>query len=210
LAALFRFLGFAWEAHWFDRAFSHEHGTGDGDLKVGFSQQIKRDSIGKGAAIPLVYLPEALQAKANRLLVELGYPTLGSAPEVIPVPAMDGAVSTAAKPMAERVKGIFAKEFPAAIHQQQERFQTLNAKCQFIVSGVAEGHWIIDLTSREPAAQVRTGQEDADCTIAVSAPVLIELVEGKLNPIEAYEARKIGGSGNVDLAIKFGQLLLGQ
>jgi hypothetical protein len=207
---MFRFLGFSWDERMLDRIFSHQHDTGDGDLKVGFSKQITTASIGKGMSIPSIYIPDELLEKMNQLLLELEYQPLGSAPEIFEVDVTTIDAGLAQNFIAERIRNIFASEFPEAIKRKRNRFQTLNAKCQFVVSGAGGGNWVIDLTQLVSETQVRIGQEETDCTIAVPANILIDLVDGKLNPIEVYEERKIGGSGNLDLAIKFGQLLLSE
>lgn len=65
------------------------------------------------------------------------------------------------------------------------------------------------LTLRESQVMAEAVEGEADCTVRISAADLLELVNGRLNPIAAFDQGKIHVMGDYDLANKVGQLLFG-
>ena len=82
----------------------------------------------------------------------------------------------------------------------------VNGRCKFDV-GDGGGTWMLTLRESEGVAEALDG--DADCTVRISAADLLDLVNGRLNAIAAFDQGKIHVMGDYDLANKVGRLLFG-
>lgn len=52
------------------------------------------------------------------------------------------------------------------------------------------------------------GDGEMDCTISVSSLSLLKILNGQLNVIDAIQNGEFGAIGNIELAKRFGKLLL--
>lgn len=91
------------------------------------------------------------------------------------------------------------------IKENPEEYTELGAVYKFVLDGPDGGTWIIDL--RKDTAGVREGDEEANCTFETQDVHFIELFNGSLPPENAFISGKLKLSGDVLLAVKFGELL---
>ena len=173
-----------------------------------FTKEIHKGSIGKGSTISRRYITDDLLQKMNDLLKELGYPPVG--------PDWDQAKSPYIKAFAqisERKTGksitdtneVFANFFPQRLKANQD----IKGICKFVVidDDEDENTWTIDLNARQ--VQFKTDNRKADCTITITQDDLIGMVNGKLNPGEAFLQGRVRIAGDLVLAREAGQLLFG-
>ncbi|MGH6636100.1 MAG: SCP2 sterol-binding domain-containing protein [Gammaproteobacteria bacterium] len=182
--------------------FKEQHDPGHGDIKIMFTDKINTTSVGKGANLPKTQIPGALLESVNYLLEELGYQ--GMEPDSTRS-CRTKREATQSK-VRSRLKEIFDGHFPKVIQRKRSEFRSLNGTCKFSVYGNGGGSWLVDLTTAE--AQVRSEEGPADCTISLSADVLIDVIDGRRNPVEAFQCGDIGVNGNRILAATFGTMLL--
>ncbi len=83
----------------------------------------------------------------------------------------------------------------------------VNAVYRFDISGPNGGTWIVDL--KEGTAGVRQGDEQGQCTIAMTDADFVSMMDGKLNPQMAFMSGKLKVKGDMGLAMKLGQVLQG-
>lgn len=89
--------------------------------------------------------------------------------------------------------------------ESPDHFAELKAAYKFVVAGPEGGTWIIDL--REETFGVRESEEEADCTFHMQDNHFVDLFTGKLPPENALLTGKVKVSGDVLLAMKFGQMM---
>lgn len=208
LAALFGFLGLAWDSRFLERVFSHEgKGPVDGDIKFQFSTKLSTGSLGQGNKIPLTSIPNGQLIRLNDLLVKLDYPALSC--RQFKTDTVLGAVNDASGvDAAPSLADLFSNYFPKLIKERLATFRALNCVCKLQVNGKEGGIWTFDLT--QPGGTVRSEDAKAVCTLGVSEDVLKDMVLGKITALEAFQKGLIGASGNRRMAINFGRLLFGQ
>lgn len=199
LAPLFEFLGESWRDDLIDAVFSAPHDQGDGDLKVWFSAKINTDSVGKGSAIPLTSIPEAAIADIDALHRQLGYQTIAAlyAGEDKGDACNDRQVD---------LNDFFRNRLLEKAAAASGRFN-LRGVCKFVITGLKGGVWIVE--SSGCGLTLKEKHEYSDCTIATTYKIFCELIEGRKNPVHAYQAGEITGGGNMNLALEFGSLLFG-
>jgi hypothetical protein len=208
LRRLFAFLDLEWSDSLIDAVFTTPHDPGSGDRKILFSKKIEQSSIGKGATLPREDIPAALLDEMNRLLEELEYPAAGAewdrthSPDLpdAPQPSGDEIPATA-------VKEIFESRFPKLLAERGDDLRALNGGCKFIVSGAGGGVWTLKFAAADWS--IVAGDADADCTVEAPADVLLDLVNGKLNAVAAFDQGKLYVMGDFELANNVGQLLFG-
>jgi protein-tyrosine sulfotransferase len=215
LNAMFDFLGVEWDASLLDSVFKSKHDLGNGDVKVTYSEKIDKSSIGKGSTILRDKIPAELLEKMNRILEELGYPVVGPDWDHAPSPyAMAEATTTTplaqTSPLADAggLDEIFSDYFPRRLKERGERVSEINAVCKFVVNGSAGSDtWVVDLT--RPGGKITAGDGRADCTVIVLEKDLLGMINGKVNPGEAYLQGAVRVSGNPEVALQVGQVLFG-
>ena len=111
----------------------------------------------------------------------------------------NGGITTMSNP-----KVIFEK-VERRINERQVDLTKIGAVYKFVVTGPDGGIWVIDL--REDTFGVREGEEEANCTFQTEETYFMDLFTGKLPPESALLTGKVKVSGDVMLAMKFGQLL---
>lgn len=207
---IFEFIGLDWDEKILDAVFSTHHPTGPGDPKALFARTIHKKSIGKGSAISRRDITDDLLQKMNDLLETLGYPLVGPDWDQAPSPYIEafaqGSEDEDGTASADTNDG-FANFFPRWLESRAGRLQHLNGKgtCKFVITGEDENAWVIDLNARE--VQIKADDRVADCTITIMQNDLIKMVNGELNPGEAFLQGKAQVAGNVNLAATVGQFL---
>jgi LPS sulfotransferase NodH len=214
LNAMFDFLGVEWDASLLDSVFKSQHDLGNGDVKVTYSGKIDSSNIGKGSVILRDKIPAELFERMNRILEELGYEVVGEDWDSAPSPyVMAEAKATTPAPTspstdAGDLKEIFSDYFPRRLKERGERVSEINAVCKFIVNGSAGSNtWVVDLT--RPGGRITAGDGRADCTVIVLEKDLFGMINGNVNPGEAYLQGAVRVSGNPEVALQVGQVLFG-
>ncbi|HEU4711736.1 MAG TPA: sulfotransferase [Pyrinomonadaceae bacterium] len=206
LSAMFAVLGLDWDENLLNAVFSTPHDQGSGDQKILFTKKVNTDSIGRGSTIARENIPADLLVQMNSLLAQLDYPVVGEDWDIAPSPYVPQRVATEEPPKVSSVEEIFTNYIPRLFGNGNAAPPEVNGKCKFNVSdGV--GPWI--LTLHESRVLAAAGDGDADCTVRISAADLIDLVNGKLNAVAAFDQGRIEIMGDYDLANKVGRLLFG-
>jgi putative sterol carrier protein len=74
-----------------------------------------------------------------------------------------------------------------------------------VVTGNSGGTWIID--PAEPQLISQGGEISASATVVLANDLLLDLIEGRKNPLEAYEEGKLQVVGDLNVAFEFGRVL---
>ena len=205
LSAMFAALGLGWDEELLNAVFSTPHDQGSGDRKILFTKKVDTGSIGRGSTISRSSIPDDLFEKMNRLLARLEYPLVGDDWDNAPSPYVPAEVTTKEIETVSNVDEVFRDYISQLSKNGNAALQGVNGRCKFEVDG--GGTWM--LTLRESQVMAEAVEGEADCTVRISAADLLELVNGRLNPIAAFDQGKIHVMGDYDLANKVGQLLFG-
>lgn len=205
LPAMFAALGLEWDERLLKEVFSTQHDQGSGDRKVLFTKKINTDSIGRGSTISRSFVPDALLEDMNRLLARLDYPPVGDDWDNAQSPYLPAGVATENE-MVSSVEVMFRDYVPQLLKEGNASLAGVNGRCKFEV-GDGGGTWMLTLRESQGVAEALDG--DADCTVQISAADLLDLVNGRLNSIAAFDQGKIHIMGDYDLANKVGRLLFG-
>lgn len=208
LSPMFAFLGVTWDASLLDSVFSVKHDRGAEDHKVKFSQQIHKNSIGKGASIKLKYIPKHLLKEMNKLLEELEYPPVGpdwdTASSLYP-PRDSGAKEDG---VTLNVEDIFTRYLTPRIEELSAKLQGRKVIYKIIVTGSGGGVWTIDLT--KASNQLCREDGKADCIVTVSSKDAVDLVKGNVNPVELEMQGKLHIAGEAVLGEIFCWFVVGR
>lgn len=206
LSLMFASLGLAWDENLLHAVFSTQHDQGSGDRKILFTKKVNTESIGRGSTISRENIPVDLLVKMNDLLTQLEYPPVGDDWDHTPSPYLPAKIATEEVEKISSVAEIFRDYVPRALQNGNTVVPGVNGSCKFDV-GDGGGTWMLILRESQGAAEARDGE--ADCTVRISAGDLLDLVNGKLNSIAAFDQGKIHIMGDYDLANKVGRLLFG-
>ncbi|HKR12410.1 MAG TPA: sulfotransferase [Pyrinomonadaceae bacterium] len=206
LPAMFAALGLVWDEKLLNEVFSTQHDQGSGDRKVLFTKKINTDSIGRGSTICRSLVPDDLLEKMNRLLAQLDYALVGDDWDNAPSPYLPAGLAPEESKTVSSVEEMFRSYVPRLLENGNASVAGVNGRCKFEV-GDGGGTWM--LTLRESQGVVEAGDGDADCTVRISAADLLDLVNGRLNSIAAFDQGKIHIMGDYDLANNVGRLLFG-
>jgi protein-tyrosine sulfotransferase len=207
LAGLFAFLDVAFDERLIGQVFSVRHDEGIGDLKVVFSSNIHRNSIGKGSTIKPRTISDVLRERMNAVHRDLEYPEVK--PNWDSVPSPYGAAPTRAEQLGRlnSVDDVFTQFMSRQIENNQKTWIDLKGTLKFHVTGNADQSWCIDFDRSRK--QFRAEDRDSDCTISVTASDLIKIANGELNPGQCLLDGRLRVTGNRTLAERFGRLLFG-
>ena len=209
LRRMFAFLNLEWSDTLLDAIFTTPHDAGFGDRKILFSKKIDKNSVGKGSTLPREDIPADLLGEMNRLLEELKYPTGGADWGRTRSPYLpDAAATGGGEVLVTTVKEFFERHFPKLLTERREDLRAINGVCKFVVSGEDGGVWTLKLAATNWSI-VAEDDDAADCTVEASADVLLDLVNGELNAVAAFDQGKLYVTGNFELANNIGQLLFG-
>ena len=206
LSAMFAALGLDWDEKLLNAVFSTEHDQGSGDRKILFTKKVNTDSIGRGSTISRSNIPDELLDKMNRLLARLEYPIVGNDWDNAPSPYLPSRIVKEEIGKVTSVAEVFGSFIPQLLKNGDADLQGINGRCKFDVS---DGGGIWMLTLRESGGVAEALDGDADCTVQISAGDLLDLVNGRLNAIAAFDQGMIHVMGDYDLANKVGRLLFG-
>jgi putative sterol carrier protein len=206
LSAMFAALGLEWDERLLKEVFSTQHDQGSGDRKVLFTKKINADSIGRGSTISRSNIPADLLDKMNRLLARLDYPSVGDDWDSAPSPHLPVGIAREESEIVSSVEVMFRSYVPQLLKNENAALAGISGRCKFDV-GDGGGTWMLTLQDSQGVAEAVDG--DADCTVRISAADLLDLVNGRLNSIAAFDQGKIHIMGDYDLANKVGRLLFG-
>jgi protein-tyrosine sulfotransferase len=201
LKRMFEFLGVEWDEKLIDAVFSTNHETGPGDLKVIASRGISKDRMGKGASVSVDHVRPSLLGSMNALLDRLGYPKHN------PTPAVEAARAAPGGPAISDVNELFGSYFPRRLDKYAARVADLKGAVRFTLSGPRGGVWTVNLESK-PCCFV-TGGGAAQCSFSASPGDILDIVNRKLAPGEAFLDRKLLVEGDVELAEEVAWVLFG-
>ncbi len=204
LTEMFATLGLDFDEKLLSDVFSTEHDQGSGDRKILFTKKVNTDSIGRGSTISRSNIPDELLDKVNQLLARLEYPVVGIDWDNTPSPYLRSLNPPKEMERVSSVEEIFGSYIPQLLKNGSAALRDINGNCKFEV-GDGGGTWMLMLRESKGTAEARDG--DADCTVRISAADLLDLVNGRLNAIAAFDQGKIHVMGDYDLANKIGQLL---
>ncbi len=203
MESLFGFLQVEWNPLILTEVFSAKHDAGPGDIKINFSQRIKKSSIGKGSKLPLRAIPAQQLERMNQLLAKLDYPLVEEDWDFTPSPYRNDSSEEQSR-YADVVKQIFTDHISQRVREQKEQLAGLKGDCKFLIPELGSQAWIVDLTGE--AGHMVAGDSTADCTITISADDLLDVVSGRLNAGESFLQGKIRVGGNLTLANKACQI----
>lgn len=206
LSAMFAAVGLVWDEGLLNEVFSTHHDQGSGDRKVLFTKKIQTDSIGRGSTISRSFIPDGLLEKMNRLLARLDYPQVGDDWDNSPSPYLPAHIAKEESESVSSVEEMFRSYVPRLLKNGNSSLAGINGRCKFDV-GEGGGTWMLTLRESQGVAEALDGE--ADCTVRISAADLLDLVNGRLNSIAAFDQGKIHIMGDYDLANKVGRLLFG-
>ena len=206
LAPMFASFGLDWDESLLNAVFSTQHDQGSGDQKILFTKKVNTDSIGRGSTISRSNIPADLLEKMNHLLARLDYRPVGDDWDNSPSPYLPGKVTAEQVQRVSSVEEMFREYVPKMLQNGNAAIQGVDGRCKFDV-GDGGGTWMLTLRESQGVAEAVDG--DADCTVRISAADLLDLVNGKLNTIAAFDQGKIHVMGDYDLANKVGRLLFG-
>lgn len=206
LEQLFSFLGVSWDDDLLNKIFSVHHDSGHGDSKIWFAEDIYKTSVGKGLAIKHTHLGDMLE-RVNRLLDQAGYPMIGPDWGDASPASVQADAAMSATVDSHNVMEIFIGQLPHRLNERKDKLQGIRAACKFVVSGAANGIWMINLDGGDYRVAAQDG--GADCTITVSASDLVEMATGKLNPAEAFFQERVYIKGDLNIARVVGEALFG-
>jgi protein-tyrosine sulfotransferase len=207
LDRLFEFLEVEWDRSLLDNVFKVQREMGGGDLKVYFSKEIYKDSVGKGSALPFGLISQELLEKMNTLLSELGYQQVGPDWNNISYSSLLQEKGLSIIKAISGVDHIFSEYIPRQMKRRSDELSGLSGTLKFVVKGDGGevGVWRIDLT-RTPG-EILVGDGATDCTIMVLAVDLLRIVDGSLNVGECFLQGRMQLTGDPRLVAKFGQLI---
>jgi protein-tyrosine sulfotransferase len=209
LQAMFEFLGVEWDESLIDAVFKSRHDQGPGDKKVMYSKKIYTKYIGMGSSVSRRYLSSEVLEKVNSLLDELDYPIIGPDWNTAPSPylAMTAREEESEAAKIADIKEVFSTFFPRRMKDHRDRLKEFGETYKFVVTGDDGGVWLVDLS--KPGGQIRAEDGEAIGTITISSSDLVEIVNGSLNPVRAFEQGKFRVAGDLKQMLGMGQLLLG-
>lgn len=206
LPDMFQFLGVEWNRIILEQCFQVRHDPGEGDTKLVFEKDIHANSIGKGYVIPETLIPDWIRDQADNLLMQLGYRPIDDylnfherRQDII------DERSSIRPSMIPGIREFVDKTFVARAKKTKEVASLANQCCKFIISGVEGGIWVIDPSAPEGIGIL--DNQAATCTISLTSDLLLDIIDRKENPVEAYEEGKIDVIGNADVAFEFGRIL---
>ena len=206
LALMFASFGLEWDERLLNDVFSTQHDQGSGDQKILFTKKVNTGSIGRGSTISRSVIPADLLEKMNQLLVRLEYPPVGDDWDNAPSPYLPAQIAADEVELVSSVAEMFRDYVPKLLHNGNASIQGVNGTCKFEV-GDGGGTWMLTLRESRGVAEMRDA--DADCTVRIAASDLLDLVNGRLNTIAAFDQGKIHIMGDYDLANQVGRLLFG-
>ena len=204
LRSLFNFLEVEWEDGLIERVFHSAHDIGEGDGKAALSKNIRTNSIGKGVEIPKQGIPNKFLKDIDTLLDKLGY---GSLDDYYSDNTKISLGKTKEMGDFDVICDIFEKRFDTTIKKNRSFYPTLDGIWKVIIDGEADKAWYIDLSNQK--STVNQNNSGENFTLFLPGSLLLDLVEGRRDAIEAFFQGEIQTSGidDKELLMNFGRLL---
>lgn len=198
LQPMFEFLGVTWDNSLLDSVFCVPHDLGPEDPKVAYSNQIRKDSIGKGAQVDTLRIPPHLMKEMNQLLTTLNYPVVDKDWGIGSYSYLSSHISqdSSLKSMNSSINAgeMLINSFSSRLNDLIEALENNQVVYKIIVIGNHGGIWSLDLA--DPDDPIKTVDEQADCTLTFFAEDAIQIVNNTLNPIELWMQGKLQVSGD--------------
>ncbi|MGZ5050164.1 MAG: sulfotransferase [Methylobacter sp.] len=205
LRPLFDFLQVRWEDGLVERVFQSEHDVGEGDGKAALSSNIRQNSVGKGLEVPRSGIPHKFVEAINTLLCRLGYASLedyyaNNAPNEPHKTPTD-------KTYSEAISDVFENRFHRAINANKALYPMLVGVWKIMIDGDTDKSWCIDFSNQN--GTIKQGNLSADFMLSLPGTLLMDMVNGRRDAIEAFIRGEIQVTGVDDeaLLINFGRLL---
>jgi putative sterol carrier protein len=103
-----------------------------------------------------------------------------------------------------RTREIFEK-VDRKLKERAAEYRDVVALYKIVLGGADGGTWLIDF--RQESIGVREQEGEAECTIETKDEHFVSLFDGKLSPENALLTGKVKVSGDILLAMRFGELL---
>ena len=103
-----------------------------------------------------------------------------------------------------RTREIFEK-VDRKLKERADEYRDVGAVYKIVLGGADGGTWLIDF--RPGSIGVREEEGEAECTIETKDEHFVNLFDGKLSPENALLTGKVKISGDMLLAMRFGELL---
>ena len=91
------------------------------------------------------------------------------------------------------------------LKERADEYKDVKALYKIVLGGADGGTWLIDF--RPGSIGVREDDAEAECTIETKDEHFVNLFDGKLSPENALLTGKVKVSGDMLLAMRFGDLL---
>ncbi len=102
----------------------------------------------------------------------------------------------------------FFEKFEQRAAENTDAATAPNAIYQFNITGDGGGEWNLDCTKGNTGGYVGTGTHDSPgATITVSAEDWLGMINGSLNPMQAFMSGKIKIDGDMTLAMSLQQVM---
>jgi protein-tyrosine sulfotransferase len=201
LRPLFDFLQVGWEDGLVERVFQSEHDVGEGDGKAALSSTIRQNAVGKGLEVPRSGIPNKFLTEIDGLLDRLGYASLEG------YYSPDARIVRHEAQTDDAIHELFESRFKDAINKNRVLYPLLKGVWKVIVKGESDNVWTVDLSDRQ--AVLKRGDFSADFTLVLPASLLLDMVDGKRDAIEAFLHGEIKTVGIDDTALlmSFGRML---
>ena len=194
LQALFAFLELPWEPKLLDSVFEQSHDRGPGDPKIRFTKRIEKDTLGKGARVPLQAFGAPLIARVNLLHARLGYPPIGAATDD-PKPELSEA---APPPTAAAIADVFERHIPEKLRERASALADARGSFKFVITDVPHEVWVVELSGS--GSNVTRGDRPTSCTVSLTSHTLHALVSQRLNGFAAFQEGAVQVVGDLDIA----------
>ena len=85
------------------------------------------------------------------------------------------------------------------------KWTALDASIKLTITGAQGGSWLVD-SSEQPIIKAGAASDNADCELAISAESLAQIIDGSLNPQQAYLSGKLQIAGSLQAALQCNKL----
>jgi len=190
LVNLFNFLGVDWEDGLVERVFNIAHDGGEGDGKATLSGNISKASIGKGKEVPKSLIQDEFLIKINEILFELGYMGLD---DYYKNYSRNALIFDKNTNDVKDVNDVIELRFSSAIKKNRARCTSVCGIWKIIANGKENEVWTIDFSV--PDVVINREDAAADYIISLTAQLLLDMVTGARDPVEAFMQNEIEVSG---------------
>ena len=98
------------------------------------------------------------------------------------------------------VKEFFEQRLPTRFKEKPELSGKVKGAYKFILQGADGGTWTVDLSV--PGGKITAADDPAQCTITMTAPDFVDMLNGKLDAQMAFMTGKLKVAGDLGMALK--------